>query len=84
MSAHRDGQRIDVGAQREARRPGAEGGDDAGARDRMPEGDVQRLQLLLQVRAGAILLERQLRTAVQRPATSYIVWARHCKLGIWT
>ena len=68
MSTHRDGQRVDVGAQREARRPGAEGGDDAGARDRVPERDVQRLELLPQVRAGAILLERQLRDTVQRPA----------------
>ena len=68
MSTHRDRQRIDVGAQRKARRPGAERGDDAGARDRVPERDVQRLELLPQVRAGAILLESQLRNPVQRPA----------------
>ena len=64
-----DGQGVDVRPQREARlRLGPDGGDDAGHRHRVLEGDAHRLELLPQVRAGALLLETQLRVFVQRPA----------------
>ena len=64
-SPHQYRQRVHVRAQREARRTGSEGGDDAGPRDRVLVGNAQRIELAAQVRAGEFLLEAQLRNSVQ-------------------
>ena len=67
--AHHDWQRVNVSTQHEARRSGSDLRDNAGPRDHVLVRDAHGVQLALQVRAGELLFETQLRNAVQVPVT---------------